>query len=362
MSPQSTRVLLVGDEGAFTGETRSLLQENADVTWVTSGERALDLLLTGDWNVLVTEVELPGLGGIEVVRASRSRDPEPVAILLCGDERLEDAVEAMRAGASDYLARPVMAKELAEKVSAAGALDAERRRRRAPSERVLAIGAHPDDIEIGCAGALLRHRDAGQAITLLTMSAGEAGGDRGVRTAEAECAARLLSARLYILDFEDTEIAMNDTTVSAISDIVAAVRPTTVYTHSAHDLHQDHRSVHFASLIAARSVPCIYSYQSPSATVDFRPTRFVSVDDVLERKLAMIEPYRSQTEIRGYLAPDLLRATARYWGRFASSEHAEPLEVIRESDLPGERPAASTDHVLTRGAPVITAHMLGGRQ
>ncbi len=54
---------------------------------------------------------------------------------------------------------------------------------------------------------------------------------------------------------------------------------------------------------------------------------------MLDRKLEAIAAFESQTSIRSYLAPDLLNATARYWGRFATSLYAEPLEVIREGDI-----------------------------
>jgi LmbE family N-acetylglucosaminyl deacetylase len=64
--------------------------------------------------------------------------------------------------------------------------------------------------------------------------------------------------------------------------------------------------------------------------VDFAPRRFVPVDAAIDRKLAAIAAYRSQTTKCSYLADDLLRATARYWGRFVESDHAEPLEIVRQ--------------------------------
>ncbi len=358
MRPEPLRILIAVADAQFAAATKRTLGAFADVTSVERGEPALELLLCEDWNILITDLQLPGVGGLELVHTCRCRDHAPVALVLCEEGSLDDAVEAMRAGASDFIRRPIAPQQLLAKIADAAEIDRENARRRAPAERVLAIGAHPDDVEIGCGGALLRHRDAGQAITILTMTGGEAGGERGVRAAEARNAASLLSARLQMLAFDDTEISETRATVQAIAAIVEEVRPTTVYTHSAHDVHQDHRRVHFATLVAARSVPLLFGYLSPSATVDFRPNRFVSIDDVLERKLALIEPYESQTQIRDYLQPGLLRATARYWGRFGPSDYAEPLEVIRESDLglSGEQqpvgvssPVRSEAHAVGRG-------------
>ncbi len=76
-------------------------------------------------------------------------------------------------------------------------------------------------------------------------------------------------------------------------------------------------------------------YQAPSSTVDFRPTRFVSIDAFLDRKIEAIGAYGSQVEIRSYLDEELLRSTARYWARFANTRYVEPLEVVRDADLGG---------------------------
>lgn len=348
--------MLVEEDTAFATAMQQLLGEVADVTRVASAEAAEELLLSRDWNVLITDVDLPGLDGLELVRQGRMGDPELVALVMSRHEQFADAVAAMRAGASDFITNPVAPQELLAKVRRAVALDRANRSRRGATESVLAIGAHPDDVEIGCGGILLHHRDAGQAITILTMTAGEAGGARAVRVVEAERPAALLSARLFLLALDDTDISEDGGTVAAIFDVLDEVRPTTIYTHTAQDVHQDHRSVHRATLVAARAVPRVYAYQSPSSTVDFRPTRFVSIDDVLERKIELVEQYASQTAIRDYLAPGLLRATARYWGRYGSSDYAEPLEVIRQQDLAtvaGDKSTAATTAAVEVGAPVL---------
>ena len=114
--------------------------------------------------------------------------------------------------------------------------------------------------------------------------------------------------------------------------MVAQVRPTVIYTHSLHDVHSDHRNAHRAVMAAVREVGRVYCFQSPSATVDFRPSRFVAIDADIDRKLAAIGAFASQSRIRGYLDEDLIRSTARYWSRFGDSGYAEAFEVIRESE------------------------------
>jgi LmbE family N-acetylglucosaminyl deacetylase/CheY-like chemotaxis protein len=331
---ETVRILVVEADPEFAEATQRLLAEVGQVTWVPDADGALQLLLTGDWNILVVDWMLPEMNGVDLLRAIRSRDPAPIAIVR-GDESFDHAVAAIRAGASDYIAKSLPSEVLLERVREAANLDRATRLRRSPGERVLAIGAHPDDVELGCGGILLRHRDAGHSLTILTLTDGEAGGSPAIRRAEARRAAALLSARLLMLGLVDTEVSEGGTTISEISKVIEEIRPTTIYTHTDSDHHQDHRNAYRATMVAARSVPRIYAYQSPSSTVEFRPSLFVSIDDLLERKLELIEPHESQAQIRKYLERDVLCSTARYWGRFSSSDYAEPLEVLRQADIVG---------------------------
>jgi LmbE family N-acetylglucosaminyl deacetylase/CheY-like chemotaxis protein len=330
---EKPRILLVEDGEVVAELIRRTLADIGEVSVVTSAEDALDRLLDGEWNLVLVDVELPGMNGLELLELAKSRYPQLMAIVVSAREKFDYAVKAIRAGAVDYISKPFDPDEFRAKVRKAISTDRFNRTLRRPHETVLAIGAHPDDVEIGCAGVLLRHSGVGHDVHLLTLTSGEAGGDAGVRSAESERAAEVMSAELHMLDLDDTAISETAATVKAISEVVERVRPTTIYTHSSRDVHQDHRAAHNASLVAARRVARIYAYQTPSTTVEFRPTRFISIDDVLERKIEAIDAFESQTRIRPYLAPDLLNATARYWGRFATSLYAEPLEVIREGDI-----------------------------
>ena len=83
----------------------------------------------------------------------------------------------MRAGADDYLTKPFDPPALLEKARAL--IELTRERRAAGREVVLAVGAHPDDVEIGVGGILLRHAAQGQRVTVLTLTGGEAGGVGG---------------------------------------------------------------------------------------------------------------------------------------------------------------------------------------
>ena len=327
------RVLLVEDDELFAAVVSELVRPLTTVEWVASAEEALEALEREDWDLIISDVNLPGMSGLELAREVKRVCPLAATLILTASASLDTAVGALRSGADDFLTKPIDAQALMRKV--ADLIAAARARKAEGRETVLAIGAHPDDVEIGCGGILLRHAATGDNVNILTLTGGEAGGVVAERVVESRRAAELMSARLFHTDLTDTSLSVSDggVTIGAIERVIGEVKPTIIYTHSRHDVHQDHRNVHDATLVAARRVPRIYCYQAPSASIDFRPTRFVGVDEWMDRKLEVIGAYGSQVKIRRYLQEDLLRATARYWSRFGSSHNVEPLEVIRDSEM-----------------------------
>jgi LmbE family N-acetylglucosaminyl deacetylase len=123
-----------------------------------------------------------------------------------------------------------------------------------------------------------------------------------------------MSAQLLLADFVDTEIDTDPELIRVIEEVVAQVQPGTIYVHSANDTHQDHRAVHVATLSAARAVPRIFCYQSPSATNSFAPTKYVHIDETVEGKVEVLSRFQSQAH-RTYMDPELVRAVARCWAR-----------------------------------------------
>jgi LmbE family N-acetylglucosaminyl deacetylase/CheY-like chemotaxis protein len=326
-------LLLVEDDDVLAGLLVTILAPVSQVVWAASAEDGLAQVPTRDWDLIVSDIDLPGMDGLAFVAAAKEKLPHIATLMLSGHSDFEHAVRAIRAGADDYLAKPVERSKLLAKVETLVALARERKEK--GRQRVLAIGAHPDDVEIGVGGILLRMKAEGHDVSVLTVSGGEAGGEVGARGKESERAAELMGARLFHTSLADTQIDVSDggITIGTIKEVIDEVGATTIYTHTHEDVHQDHRNVHRATLVAARGVPRVFCYQAPSTTVDFKPTRFIAIDDYVEKKLEVIAAYATQTAIRGYLEEDLLRATARYWSRFTRARYVEPLEVVRDSDI-----------------------------
>jgi LmbE family N-acetylglucosaminyl deacetylase len=338
-SARSLEQLLVG-----TGAERVILFQEPNV--------GLGYLASVGADLLIVDVDGIGMAAIDLVERARVLLPNLAVIVLATTPSVDIAVGALRARVDDLLIKPLIAENLLARVSVVTA-----RAGSLPHERVLAVGAHPDDVEIGAGGTLLAHRAGGDSVTILTLSGGSRGGDAAVRRREAEAAAAILRARLLMEDLEDTGIREGDPTTSIIERVVAEVRPTIVYTHSVNDIHQDHRNTHSATMVAARSVPYVLCFQSPSATIAFRPSRFVSIEHTLDRKMDAISAFTSQASSREYLDDSLLRASARYWARFGGGTAVEPFEVVRD-----RRRSERIAHVTSQHAPtgVLAGHALDG--
>jgi LmbE family N-acetylglucosaminyl deacetylase len=206
------------------------------------------------------------------------------------------------------------------------------------NRRVLAIGAHPDDVEFGAGGTLLKHGDAGDVLHILVLTRGESGSAAPeVRRIEAEEAAGHLGAGITVADLQDTRVE-EKAAIDVIEAAAGMFRPDVVYTHSVHDTHQDHRAAAHASRVALRSAARkVYAYQSPSTTEEFRPARFPDIGLYPDEKMKLIEFHKSQSGQRRYLEREYVQATARYWGvRAGLCEFAEALEVIIDRDWSAE--------------------------
>ena len=341
------RALVLEDDPDTAEFLRIVLEQHGGmrVDVVGTTERALEALRASTYDVLVTDIQLPGRSGLELLPEVRRLDPGMAVIVVTAFATVDNAVGALREAADEFLVKPVPASVVVER-----ALDLAARAREQRAEarqRVLAVGAHPDDVEIGVGATLAAHAAAGDEIVILTLSGGAVGGATPtVRHAEAAAAAAVVGARLVHLDFPDTHLDPASGVITAVEEVIADVRPDRVYTHGVHDRHQDHRAVHDAVEIAARQVPSVWCFQSPSSTVAFAPTRFVDVDGFIETKLRMLAAYSSQSH-REYMQADIVRATARYWGRFSPAREVEPLETVRASEI------LAADASRVRAAPAV---------
>ena len=108
-----SKILVVDDEQSVATTIKAILQlDGNEVTAVTSGKDALDLLGRQEFDVVLTDLRLDDLDGIEILRETQKLWPDTVSIMLTGYASLESAVTALRSGAYDYLIKPSDVDEL----------------------------------------------------------------------------------------------------------------------------------------------------------------------------------------------------------------------------------------------------------
>ena len=182
---------------------------------------------------------------------------------------------------------------------------------------ILAIGAHPDDIELGCGGSLAKLARAGSRIHALVLSRGGRGCHAGIdRSDESHRALRRLGvAEVIQQDFPDTRFpACRNDIIASIEQICTLIEPGRIYTMCGEDHHQDHRTVHEASIIACRHIPQILCYESPSTLPQFAPQVFEDISAQLELKIHALREHASQGD-RHYMQESHLRCHAQFRGQ-----------------------------------------------
>ena len=111
------KVMIVDDEEDFL-ETivKRLKARGIEVTGAESGYKALELMDSGNFDVVILDVKMPGLDGIETLREMKKKKPLVEVIMLTGHASVESGIQGMQLGAFDYVMKPVALDELLEKV------------------------------------------------------------------------------------------------------------------------------------------------------------------------------------------------------------------------------------------------------
>lgn len=207
--------------------------------------------------------------------------------------------------------------------------------------KILAVGAHPDDVEIGCGGALALFKRKGHEVYMLVLTKGEASGDPKVREKECQKAANTIGAdELIFGNLQDTRITDGIETILAIENVINRIKPDIIFAHSWRDGHQDHRNTGMAALSAARNSKKVLLYESPAALREFCPQVFVDISETFAIKLKALACFGSQATKVYFRGNNTLRpirdlpyvsnaveGLARFRGFQANVTFAEAFEV-----------------------------------
>ena len=182
---------------------------------------------------------------------------------------------------------------------------------------ILAIGAHPDDLEIACYGTLARYVKEGNSVSVCHVSNGNLGHVvieqdelSKIRRAEAEKAAEIIGAKHYTLDIDDQYVdAADDEQVKRLVRVLREVKPDFIITHCENDYHRDHVQTYqlvFRATCAASLSHCNDGTELPPteicplyqmdtlANTCFDPTEYVDITDTIELKLKALVCHESQ--------------------------------------------------------------------
>lgn len=214
---------------------------------------------------------------------------------------------------------------------------------------ILAIGCHPDDIEVACAGTLARYVREGHSVTVCHVANGNLGHAvippdelRAMRAAEARRAGALAGIRVVGCDIGDVLVyAGQKDQRDRVVDVIRQVRPEVIITHSPNDYMPDHVAVsrlvfdasfaasvpHYETAVpGAAPITPIY-YMDTLAGVNFLPTEYVDISDTIELKLEMLECHQSQLKwMRDHDHIDFaefVRTCARFRGLQCGAGYAE---------------------------------------
>jgi LmbE family N-acetylglucosaminyl deacetylase len=192
-------------------------------------------------------------------------------------------------------------------------------------DRVLAIGCHADDIEIGCGGTLLALTRARPQVhvTWVVLTASEERADEARSSAAAFLAASE-SVDIKVLDFRESFLPYQGAEVKEAFEALKSTGPDLVFTHARYDLHQDHRLACELTWNTFRD-HLVLEYEVPKYDGDLgAPNVFVPLDDaVVDDKLRLIgEHFRSQAD-RHWFDDDLFRSLLRIRGMESATRYAE---------------------------------------
>ncbi len=240
-----------------------------------------------------------------------------------------------------------------------------------PKLDALVIAAHPDDAEISLGGTLLRLCDAGLAVGVLDLTRGELGsrGTSEERASEATAAGKILGLTLrHNLGLSDGRLVAGTEEREAVAGVLRASQPAIVLAHHEDDLHPDHVAAgriaregwYLSGLRRLAEQAGDRPTSRPAHLLrfmghrDFRPTFIVNIDEVFDRKRALIEIYKSQFTPDSasddgshfLFGADILQrmeSKARFFGEQIGAEWGEPL--LHEGPFPlgrGAHPAWRT--------------------
>jgi LmbE family N-acetylglucosaminyl deacetylase len=204
--------------------------------------------------------------------------------------------------------------------------------------KVLAIGAHFDDVELGCGGTLLKHREHGDDIHILVVTHSEYENkscnfirSKAEAFSEGEKSAEILNAKLHCMNLEPLVLVPSEKLVLQIEALVNEIKPDRVYTHSSTDNHADHAAVGYVSVRACRKCNGIFLYRSNWYIIDVpdNDNYYVDITAQFPEKKNLLSLFQSEMRKCNNSWINFVEQQNKAAGLKIASGYAETFSVIK---------------------------------
>jgi len=199
---------------------------------------------------------------------------------------------------------------------------------------VLAVGAHPDDIELGCGGSLLRLADGGSQLysAVFSRCEDESPAERNLRADEYELAAREIGIKKpFLFDFPNRRLPEHSHAIMGeMAKLQETIAPDLVLVPFLDDPHQDHETVAHAAVRTFRRRETVLQFEILRyGSHSFTPSLFIDITSTLDRKIAALRNYKSQFRKRAYFDEESFRSLARTRGAQCGYDYAEGFVIYK---------------------------------
>jgi DNA-binding response OmpR family regulator len=322
--PQDRRVLYVEDavDQALLVKTFFSTMPGHQVTHAQDGDSALRLIAERTWDILVTDLNLPGADGFALIRAFRGKFRRAPILVTTGYTQPEYEEQSLRAGADQVLIKPLNQEEFVVRVGSM--LSKGQSEEPTDGRVVLAIEGRLGDAEMGCGGTLMAEVAKGSTVVVMPICR-----SRDDVTPE-ELKAAAIAADILGVEFrvDRTLFGDADGQKDLFDRTLTELRPTTMFMPAPDDRDPSRREAARLAGEAVGDVETVLAYETATTGLDFSPSRFQDVRAEMVLKLEALAAYQAVGASRVDLRPRMAQAYARYWGRFQDFNEVEAFEAV----------------------------------
>ncbi len=206
------------------------------------------------------------------------------------------------------------------------------------NQNILFVGAHPDDVELGCGGTLIKSlTNKSNNIYIAILSKGENGMAKQVKINRVNESINGLTSigvkkeNIFTYDISDTKFNDNRTKIfNLLEKLILQNKITTIFTHTNKEYHQDHMVIYEETLRAARNVGNILLYETNAHTYpSYAPTYFIDISEHIDKKIHLLKYHISQKP-KQYFSDENVKSLAKFRGNQSRHfRYAEGFESIR---------------------------------